>query len=240
MKKLVISFLFVMQVFFVFAQDISGVSGKVIDAKTKKPLQNAIATIQNSNLTQLTNAEGKFTFETVAAGIKLVQIKSTGYKDQLLSVEIVAGKILDLGTINLESDITEERQLSLITITDSDLGDDNSGSESTSSLLQASRDVFQQAAAFNWGQARFKMRGLDNEYGVTMINGISMNKIYDGRPQYSNWGGLNDATRNQEFTNGSAPSDYTFGGILGTNEINTRASLYRPGNRVSFGGTNTN
>ena len=235
MKKLVISFLFVMQVFFVFAQDISGVSGKVIDAKTKKPLQNAIATIQNSNLTQLTNAEGKFTFETVAAGIKLVQIKSTGYKDQLLSVEIVAGKILDLGTINLESDITEERQLSLITITDSDLGDDNSGSESTSSLLQASRDVFQQAAAFNWGQARFKMRGLDNEYGVTMINGISMNKIYDGRPQYSNWGGLNDATRNQEFTNGSAPSDYTFGGILGTNEINTRASLYRPGNRISFG-----
>ena len=240
MKKLVISTFFVMQVFFVFAQDISGISGKVVDAKTKKPLQNAIASIQNSNLTQLTNAEGKFTFETVAIGNQLVQIKSSGYKDQLLTVEIVSGKILDLGTIVLESDITAERQLSLITITDSDLGDDNSGSESTSSLLQASRDVFQQSAAFNWGQARFKMRGLDNEYGVTMINGISMNKIYDGRPQYSNWGGLNDATRNQEFTNGSAPSDYTFGGILGTNEINTRASLYRPGNRVSFGGTNTN
>jgi hypothetical protein len=240
MKKLVISTLFVMQVFFVFAQNISGISGKVVDAKTQKPLQNAIASIQNSNLTQLTNAEGKFIFETVAVGNQLVQIKITGYKDQLLPVEIVAGKILDLGTIILESDITAERQLSLITITDSDLGDDNSGSESTSSLLQASRDVFQQSAAFNWGQARFKLRGLDNEYGVTMINGISMNKIYDGRPQYSNWGGLNDATRNQEFTNGSAPSDYTFGGILGTNEINTRASLYRPGNRISFGGTNTN
>ena len=42
-----------------------------------------------------------------------------------------------------------------------------------------------------------------------MINGISMNKLYDGRPQWSNWGGLNDATRNQEFTMGSAPSDYT-------------------------------
>lgn len=154
----------------------------------QKPLQNAIVSIQNSNLTQLTNEEGKFTFESVVIGSQLVQIKSIGYKDQLLSVEIVLGKILDLGNIILESDITEERQLSLITITDSDLGDDNSGSESTSSLLQASRDVFQQAAAFNWGQARFRMRGIDNEYGVTMINGISMNKIYDGRPQYSNWG----------------------------------------------------
>ncbi|MGK4566339.1 hypothetical protein [Flavobacterium sp. 3HN19-14] len=53
-------------------------------------------------------------------------------------------------------------------------------------------------------------------------------------------GGLNDATRNQEFTMGSSPSDYTFGGILGTQEINTRASIYRPGGRVSFSGTNTN
>jgi hypothetical protein len=106
--------------------------------------------------------------------------------------------------------------------------------------LQSSRDAYQQAAAFNWGQARFRMRGLDNEYGVTMINGISMNKIYDGRPQWSNWGGLNDATRNQEFTLGSAPSDYTFGGILGTQEINTRASLYRKGTRISQSGTNTN
>jgi hypothetical protein len=67
-----------------------------------------------------------------------------------------------------------------------------------------------------------------------------MNKIYDGRPQWSNWGGLNDATRIQEFTLGSAPSDYTFGGILGTQEINTRASLYRKGTRISMAGTNTN
>ncbi len=101
-------------------------------------------------------------------------------------------------------------------------------------LLQASRDAFQQAAAFNWGQARFRVRGLDNEYATTMINGIIMNKIYDGRPQWSNWGGLNDATRNQEFTTGSAPSDYTFGGILGTQEINTRASIYRPGTEFHF------
>jgi hypothetical protein len=53
-------------------------------------------------------------------------------------------------------------------------------------------------------------------------------------------GGLNDATRNQEFTLGSSPTDYTFGGILGTNQINTRASLYRKGNRISGSVTNTN
>ncbi|MCF6131365.1 carboxypeptidase-like regulatory domain-containing protein [Flavobacterium wongokense] len=240
MKKLVISTLFVMQVLFSFAQTATGVTGKVVDSKTQKPLQNVVASIQNTSLTALTDAMGVFTFKDAPKGGQLVQIKSAGYKDQLLSVDVVEGKLLDLGVVVLEEDITSEQQLSLITITENDLGDDNSGSETTSGLLQASRDGFQQAAAFNWGQARFRVRGLDNEYGTTMINGVIMNKIYDGRPQWSNWGGLNDATRNQEFTSGLAPSDYTFGGILGTQEINTRASIYRKGSRLSFSGTNTN
>lgn len=239
MKKLVISILFVMQVVFAFAQQGTLVKGKVVDSKTQKPLQNVVATLQNTTLTVLTNSDGIFTFENVAEGSHLLEITSTGYSRQILSLD-VAGEPLDVGLVVLEEDITSEQELSLITITENDLGDDNSGSESTAGLLQATRDVYQQAAAFNWGQARFRIRGLDNEYGTTMINGIVMNKLYDGRPQWSNWGGLNDATRNQEFTMGSAPSDYTFGGILGTQEINTRASYYRPGTRISFSGTNTN
>lgn len=240
MKKFVISILFVMGTCIAFAQSATGITGTVVDSKTQKPMQNVVASIQNSNVTALTDATGKFVLESVPAGNQLVVIKSSGYKEQLISADVTEGNILDLGIIVFEVDITEEQQLALITITDNDLGDDNSGSENTSGLLQASRDVFQQAAAFNWGQARFRIRGLDNEHGTTMINGISMNKIYDGRPQWSNWGGLNDATRNQEFTMGSAPSDYTFGGILGTQEINTRASVYRRGSRISFAGTNTN
>jgi hypothetical protein len=70
--------------------------------------------------------------------------------------------------------------------------------------LQSSRDAFLQAAAFNWGQARFRVRGLDSEHATMMINGVVMNKIYDGRPQWGE-GGLNDALRNQEFTLGTAP-----------------------------------
>jgi hypothetical protein len=239
MKKLVISILFVMQVVFAFAQQGSLVKGKVVDSKTQKPLQNVVATLQNTTLTTLTNSDGIFVFESAPAGNHLLEISSTGYSRQILSIE-VAVEPLDIGLVVLEEDITSEQQLSLITITENDLGDDNSGSESTAGLLQATRDVFNQAAAFNFGQARFRVRGLDNEYGRTMINGVSMNKVYDGRPQWSNWGGLNDATRNQEFSMGSAPSDYTFGGILGTQEINTRASFYRPGSRISFSGTNTN
>ncbi|MDP5001326.1 MAG: carboxypeptidase-like regulatory domain-containing protein, partial [Flavobacterium sp.] len=240
MKKLVLSTLLVLQAVFVFAQQSPALKGKVIDSKSQKPLQNVVATIQSTNQSALTDFDGNFKFETLPEGEQVLVIKTGGYVQQTFVLEPTLGEPLDLGVVVLEEDITSEQQLSLVTITENDLGDDNSGSESTSGLLQATRDVYQQAAAFNWGLARFRIRGLDNEYGVTMINGISMNKLYDGRPQWSNWGGLNDATRNQEFTMGSGPSDYTFGSALGTQEINTRASFYRPGSRISMSGTNTN
>lgn len=240
MKKLVLSLLLMMQAVCAWAQQPASVQGKVVDSKSQKPLENIVATLDATGNTALTNAEGVFIFNDVASGSHVIVVGTTGFVSQTFTIEVAENQPLDLGVVSLEEDITSEQQLSLITITDNDLGDDNSGSENTAGLLQASRDVFQQAAAFNWGMARFRIRGLDNEYGVTMINGITMNKIYDGRPQWSNWGGLNDAMRNQEFTMGSAPSDYTFGNILGTQEINTRASIYRPGTRVSFSGANTN
>ena len=240
MKKFYTSALFVLNFALAIAQTGTGIGAKVVDSKTFKPLQNVVASIQNTNLTELTDATGNFVFNNVPVGKGLLQLRLNGYKDQLMEINIEQGKIQSIGTIQFVEDITEEQQISLVTITDNDLGDESSGSESTAALLQASRDAFLQAAAFNFGQARFSVRGIDNEYSNVMINGISMNRLSDGRPQYSNWGGLNDATRNQEFTDGSKPSDYVFSGIAGSQEINTRASVYRPGTRLSFLNNNTN
>ena len=240
MKKLIFSVLFAIQALFLFGQTNKGVSGKIVDSKTQEQLQSIIVSIQNTNLTQLSDSHGKFYFDNVKIGSQLVLIKSDGYKDQLLKINIIEGKILDLGILYLEEDITQEKQSALISLSENDIEDSNGGSESTNSLLQSSRDAFLQAAAYNFGAARFSVRGIDSKYSNVMINGVSMNRFYDGRPQYGNWGGLNDATRNQEFTSGSSPSEYVFGGIAGTQEINTKASIYRPGTRISFLNTNTN
>lgn len=240
MKKLLICTLFLIQAVFSYSQSTTGVTGKIIDAKTLKPIESVDISIQNTNLSQLTDASGKFNLSNVAIGNQILIVKSNGYKDLLIQVKIAEGQILDLGDISFEEDLTQEKLSGLITLSENDLTDDNSSSESTVGMLQATRDAFLQAAAYNFGQARFSVRGLDNKYALVMINGIAMNKVADGRPQYNDWGGLNDATRNQEFTNGSELSDYTFGGIAGTQEINTRASIYRPGTRISFLNTNTN
>ena len=240
MNKLYLTLLLIIQLNFSFAQQETGIFGKIIDAKTQNALSSVVVTVQNTNFTEITNAEGLFRFNSLPGGSHLILIHSQGFKDALYPVDLLEGQMLDLGTIALDEDQSIEQQGSLIALTESDFSDDSSGSENTSGLLQSSKDAFQQAAAFNWGQARFRIRGLDSEHSTMMINGVSMNKLYDGRPQWGDWGGLNDATRNQEFSVGTSPSDYTFGGILGTQEINTRASIYRPGSRISFSGTNTN
>lgn len=240
MRKFLLGLLFLWKITFVFAQKPTGVKGKVIDSKTQKTLENVVVSIENTQLMQLTSSDGVFSFYAVASGNQLLLLHSQGFKDILMSIVITKDQMLDLGAIPMEDNQMVEQQTGLITLLESDLSDDNSGSESTSGLLQSSRDAFQQAAAFNWGQVRFRIRGLDSQYATTTINGVTMNKLYDGRPQWGDWSGLNNAVRNQEFTVGSFPSDYVFGGILGTQQINTRASIYRPGTILSFSGTNTN
>lgn len=216
------------------------ISGKVIHANTQKPLSYVVVSMQNSNSTTITNSEGKFELEVPFNGNQLLLIRSQGFKDLLFSVELEKSYRIDLGVLTLEENFVSEAQNAVINLQESDLSDDNSTSENTSGLLQSSRDAFLQAAAFNWGQARFRVRGLDNENASMLVNGVVMNKIYDGRPQWNNWGGLNNVLRNQEFTVGTSASPYAFGGILGTQAIFTRASLYRKGTQLTFSGSNTN
>ena len=240
MRKFLLGMFFLLEITFAFSQKPTGFKGKVMDSKTQKPLENVVVSIENTHLMQLTLHDGIFSFYSVEPGNQLLLLHSQGFKDILLSIVIIKDQMLDLGSILMEDTQIVEQQTGLITLLESDLSEDNSGSESTSGLLQSSRDAFQQAAAFNWGQARFRIRGLDSQYATTTINGVTMNKLFDGRPQWGDWSGLNNAVRNQEFTIGSFPSDYVFGGILGTQQINTRASVYRPGTILTFSGTNTN
>ena len=97
MKKKLFSVLFVLFSVLSFAQLGTGITGKIVDAKNQKPLENVVVTIQNTNLTEVTNAEGKFTFTVLPEGDQIVLIKSSGLKDQLLTVAVLKNKIVDLG-----------------------------------------------------------------------------------------------------------------------------------------------
>lgn len=220
------------------AQNPTGFTLKVIDAQTQKNLSSVVVSVQNTSFLELTSTSGTVLFDKLPPNNYYVLVHSQGYKDQLLAVTVQSNTISDLGIIPLSTDFSLEQQSATIALSEDQLQDDFNGAESTAPLLQASRDIVQQAAAFQWGQTRFRIRGLEAEHANLLMNGIILNKSYDGRPQWGDWGGINDVLRNQEISVGTAAFDYSFGGLLGSQQINTRASSYRKGTRLSFAGTN--
>jgi hypothetical protein len=238
MKKQLLSFLLVcFATAYGFAQQTS-IRGVVKDMLTAQPVDGAMVQLEGTDLTALTDAEGSFVFLLdVPNGEQLLLITKNNFLTARYPIVVVYGETLSLPDLMLQSD-TSNDELFTITLSDDELNDDSSGADNISGLLSASQDIFQRAAAFEFSQSFFRLRGLNTDNGTVLMNGIEMNKIFDGRPQWSNWGGLNDVLRSQELSTGLAPSAFTFGGLLGSTNINLRASNYRSGGRVTYSSSN--
>ncbi len=244
MKRKSMKQLFSMAILFLFSMGFaqSGVTGKVLDADSGKPLEGVSVEIKNTKLNAQTNKFGVFVLQNTPTGAVDVILKKNNYEDQTIPTVVQKGKVTDLGSLMLFPITEDNEEQGIIVVSDDELSDDESGTQNSSvaGLLQSSKDTYQRVVAFNFGQVWFKARGYDTSMGEVLFNGIPMNKTYDGRPQWSEWGGLNDVLRNQEFTYGLKPSDVSFGNVLGTTNFITRASQMRSGGRVSYASTNSN
>lgn len=213
------------------AQNTFSVQGVVKDNESKMVLANVSVFLEGEDTMMVTNASGKFSLSFSNKGEYILQISSGEYTIKRIPV-ILEDENIDLGDIFLIRDITLEKSINLITITDDELLDEEVNSNALA-LLQSTKDVFLNRAAFDFGQAFFRVRGYDSQYGEVYLNSLPMNKLYDGRPQWNNWGGLNDVIRNQQYSNGLTASEVTFGGILGNTNIDLRPSKLRAGTRLS-------
>ncbi|MBK86479.1 MAG: TonB-dependent receptor [Flavobacteriaceae bacterium] len=219
-----------------FAQQAS-VKGVVKDMLTSKPVDQVLVQLEGTALSTLTNDEGEFIFSLdIPTGEQVLLLSKNSYFNLRIPITINQ-EALNFPNILLEVDDSND-ELFTITLSDDELNDDSSGADNISGLLSASQDIFQRAAAFEFSSSFFRVRGLNTDNGTVLMNGIEMNKIFDGRPQWSNWGGLNDVLRSQELSTGLAPSSYNFGGLLGSTNINLRASNYRSGGRITYSSSN--
>ena len=213
------------------SQETTTILGAVLDQHSKSAITACAVTLEGSSISVDTDTDGRFKLRTNLRGDQILRIACPDYVLKRLPLSLNIEE-LDLGNIDMEKDFTFEKTDIIIMLTESDFDEEGSPT-SASGVLQATRDVFLNRAAFDFGQAFFRIRGYDSQNGQVLINGISMNKMFDGRPQWNNWGGLNDVTRNQHFTTGLEATDFTFGGILGNTNIDTRPSNLRPGTRLS-------
>ena len=216
---------------FTWPQESLLVSGRVLD-QNQSPLVNVAIVVEGTEIQYVSASDGRFSFETTLKGNYVLRLFLKDHLPKRIPL-ILDLDHLNLGNLQLQLDMTVEKSDNLITLTENDLFKDGGEVSASTGILQATRDPFLTRAAFDFSQAFFRVRGYDSREGQVLINGLVMNKFIDGRPQWNNWGGLNDVIRNQEFTNGLQASNLTFGGILGNTNIDTRPSGLRPGTRIS-------
>jgi hypothetical protein len=128
--------------------------------------------------------------------------------------------------------------LPIVSIDENDMGD--GASQNVSSVLTAGRDPFYTAASYNFGAARFRIRGYDNDHFSTFMNGIPMDNLDNGYTPWGLWGGLNDVMRNRDAVWGLRNNTFTFGDIGGNTNIDSRASRQRAQTSIGYAASNRN
>ena len=205
MKKNFFIFLFaiLLSPFSMVAQQ-TFIKGSVKDASSFEPIPEVIITIEETQQTTQTNHLGEFVFsDNVPLGEQVLKISKEGYVTKRYPIVVNQGQTVYITDMTLDIDIADASDLFTISLSDDELNSEDDGiTDNISGLLQSSRDVFLNAAAFDFSATFFRPRGLDNANGKVLINGIEMNKQFNGRPQWANWGGLNDVQRNREFSMG--------------------------------------
>jgi hypothetical protein len=195
------------------------------------------ATVQLSGTSWsvITGETGTFELSNVAYGTYQLEVLSERHLNYVQAIKIER-PVVDLGFMVLQTGGAQadaiRDQIPTVSLSDSELKE--SGSQNVSGVLTASRDAFNAAASFTFSAARFRVRGYDNENFITFMNGVPMTDLNNGNSMFYLWGGLNDVTRSREGVSNLSPGSFSFGGVGGSNYIDTRATRQRKQLAVSY------
>ena len=221
------------------AQQINSVTGRVINEFSEKPIINVKVKVAKASLISLTGADGSFIIRNLPAGENILEFTADSYQTKRIPVTIDSASVMtDLGLIRMtEKNIPQKEHF--IVISDDELyNDSGEASNNIIGVLTSSKDVFIRTAAYEFSSTFFKPRNLGSEFQTVMLNGTPMNKMFNGRPQWSNWGGLNDVLRNQVYDNNLTASEFQFNDLAGSVNLITKSNSYRKGFKVSYAASN--
>lgn len=214
------------------------VTGVVKDKVSQETLPGVQIILKGSDFESKTKSDGKFEMNNVPPGTYLLNLTLNDYEAVSQSINIENSDI-DLGVIFMNLSVQNTGNDVIIELSNEELeGSDDDLQTNISGILHGSKDVFLNTAGFTFGPLRFRLRGYDNKYSNLYMNGIQTNDPESGRAVWAYWGGLNDAVRNKETFKGIAETDFSFGGIGGSTNINTRASHIRVGTKLTYSFTN--
>lgn len=236
----------------VFAQENGSLKGRVNDAVSGEALIGVSVQIEGSSQGGVTDANGNYQINDLTPGSKNLLFSMVGYNSTSLSVVVQAGKEVIVPNIQLEessigldeikvfADIVEnERQAPtpIANITAQDI-EERMGAQEFPEMLKSTPGVFVSTVGGSFGDARVRIRGFGSENTAVLINGIPVNDMETGRVFWSNWGGMNDITRNQQVQRGLGVTKLAVSSVGGTINIITKPTEQRKGVRLSYARSN--
>ena len=125
------------------------------------------------------------------------------------------------------------------TFTEAQLGEDDNMSQNVT-ILNSATNAYASEVGFLFSPVRFRYRALNQKYNEIYINGAPVNDIERGQFSYSAVGGLNQMTRNVDFSLPFEGNSYGMTGMAGSNNYNFRSGSMATGHRFSLAGANRN
>ena len=133
----------------------TSLSGIVVDASSFEKISGADIIIEGTTFQTSSDSDGIFNFSgnNLPEGNQILVFSKPGFTILCLPVILTAGESKNLDLVPLQLDIFREQlQTRIISLSDNELNEDQSSIDNVSGLLHASRDVFLNAAAFDFSQ----------------------------------------------------------------------------------------
>lgn len=179
--------------------------------------------------------------ETTDLGKTIITFQKYGYETQNVPIDFSKTSQIDLGIWKLFQASTVEEEIPLAEFSEELFNNLREDELSSNPLLSSQRTVLLEAMAFQFRSSFFSARGLSSASQNLWMNGIKMNDFERGRPQWSQWGGLNDIINKSQAINYGLVSAFNMdSGPLGSVSIDFTPSTFRKKVKLSYAMSNSN
>ena len=142
-------------------------------------------------------------------------------------------------TEQTEGQNASETNESAFTFTEAQLGEDDDMSQNVT-IISSNNNIYASEVGFLFSPVRFRYRAFNQKYNDVYINGAAMNDMESGQFRYSLVGGLNQQTKNLEFSLPFESNNFSMSGLAGSNNYNFRPAQMPAGHRITLSGANRN
>jgi len=142
-------------------------------------------------------------------------------------------------TPQTEGQAAKQMDETAFTFTEAQLGEDDDMSQNVT-ILNSNTNAYASEVGYLFSPVRFRYRAFNQKYNDVYINGAPMNDMESGQFRYSMVGGLNQQTKNVDFSLPFESSNFAMTGMAGSNNYNFRAGSMAAGHRFSLAAANRN